>query len=599
MRHTYHEAAQDFQDNPGQVQAYNSTGNCVILAGPGSGKTKTLTVKMARILAEDVKAPRGVACITYSVECASELQRRLGSLGVEESRRVFIGTVHSFCFRQILLPFGHIVGLNADELAVASESEQDRLFAQAVADVLGVDESPRNWRLRCDKYRRVFLDKKTEAFLQTDESSAQVILKYELLLRQAALIDFDGMVLEGLRLVEEHEWVRAVLRARFPVLVVDEYQDLGTALHRMVLSLCFSAGIRLLAVGDQDQSIYGFTGACPELLAELSHFGAVQAVTLPFNYRCGQTIVGVAETALGNARGYQSKAAYSGTIIFHECEDGLKAQAELICQSIIPEALARNSSMTLDQIGLLYVDKNDGDVIAAAATTARIKYVRVDRGAPFRRSHLVRWLEGCAAWSSTGWEAGASFSRLMGRWLSLYRRGASPTDLREKRAELVRFLFTKCDPNTSLVDWLTALEQTSFRVGLEREPAFADELEEFDRLKTTVSKEGKLPTLTVGEFCRHTRAHDHLNLVTLHSAKGLEFEIVILMGMDQGRIPNYRLQTVDAKREPRRLFYVGLTRAKREVHMTYSAWYEAYGRLYADGASEFLLEVKAKLTEAA
>src|SRR5947209_3809409 len=96
-RPRYRIAADDFWDNPGQWQAYESKGHCVVLAGPGSGKTKTLTVKMARILAEDVRPPRGVACITYSNECARELRRRLRLLGVEERPNVFIGTVHSFC----------------------------------------------------------------------------------------------------------------------------------------------------------------------------------------------------------------------------------------------------------------------------------------------------------------------------------------------------------------------------------------------------------------------------------------------------------------------------------------------------------------------
>src|SRR5438093_6197277 len=90
-------AAEDLRGNPGQWQAYESQGHCVILAGPGSGKTKTLTVKMARMLQEDVQFPRGIACITYNSECVRELKCRLDALGVEESSAVFIGTMHAFC----------------------------------------------------------------------------------------------------------------------------------------------------------------------------------------------------------------------------------------------------------------------------------------------------------------------------------------------------------------------------------------------------------------------------------------------------------------------------------------------------------------------
>ncbi len=101
----YLDAAEELRPNNAQWQAYESTGHCVVLAGPGSGKTKTLTIKLARILAEDVKAPRGVACITYNNECARELEDRLGALGVEPGKRVFVGTVHSFSLTQILIPY--------------------------------------------------------------------------------------------------------------------------------------------------------------------------------------------------------------------------------------------------------------------------------------------------------------------------------------------------------------------------------------------------------------------------------------------------------------------------------------------------------------
>src|SRR5262249_38681400 len=103
-------AAEDLRDNPGQWRVYESRGHCVVLAGPGSGKTKVITTKLARILAEDVRPPRHVACITYSNECARELRRRLKRLGVDDRSRAFIGTVHSFCLQQVLRPFAHLAG---------------------------------------------------------------------------------------------------------------------------------------------------------------------------------------------------------------------------------------------------------------------------------------------------------------------------------------------------------------------------------------------------------------------------------------------------------------------------------------------------------
>ena len=103
--------AADLAGNPGQQAAYDSTGHCVVLAGPGSGKTKTLVLKLARIMAEDVRAPRGAACITYSQECARELTRRLERLGLREAPNLFIGTVHGFCLRHLLMPYGRLADL--------------------------------------------------------------------------------------------------------------------------------------------------------------------------------------------------------------------------------------------------------------------------------------------------------------------------------------------------------------------------------------------------------------------------------------------------------------------------------------------------------
>src|SRR5215469_18002752 len=129
MHTAYLKAAEDLRDNPGQWAAYESAGNCVVLAGPGSGKTKTLTIKLARMLAEDVKDPRGIACITYSNECARELRHRLQDLGIEESSRVFIGTIHSFSLKNIVAPFAATAGLQLPQtINIATQEEQRSAF---------------------------------------------------------------------------------------------------------------------------------------------------------------------------------------------------------------------------------------------------------------------------------------------------------------------------------------------------------------------------------------------------------------------------------------------------------------------------------------
>jgi DNA helicase-2/ATP-dependent DNA helicase PcrA len=133
---------------------------------------------------------------------------------------------------------------------------------------------------------------------------------------------------------------------------------------------------------------------------------------------------------------------------------------------------------------------------------------------------------------------------------------------------------------------------------MNREPLLREETEYLGQLIKVSSPGGVLQDYVVGSFAGQSGSSDHLNLITLHSAKGLEFDVVIMMGMDQGRIPSWSATTELAKREARRLFYVGLTRARHEVHMTYSGWTaNRYGRRFVHGPSEFLIEVQDKLKD--
>ena len=154
-RAAYLDAAEDLRSNPGQWSAYESTGDCVVLAGPGSGKTKTRTTKMARMIAEDVHAPRGLACITFNNACVRELRKRLAKLGVEQDRRITIGTLHSFCLQHIVVPYAKLGGVAVpDPLNVALATEREECLARAVEVVMGVNENPRDWEFRCSVYRR-------------------------------------------------------------------------------------------------------------------------------------------------------------------------------------------------------------------------------------------------------------------------------------------------------------------------------------------------------------------------------------------------------------------------------------------------------------
>jgi DNA helicase-2/ATP-dependent DNA helicase PcrA len=592
----YLTAATELRKNKEQWAAYQSRGHCVVLAGPGSGKTKVLTIKLARLIAEEVAPPRGVACLTYNTECVRELTRRLAKLGIRNNRNVFVGTVHSFCLKAVVLPYARMGGLGLpDPLRVAPPSESDKLFAEALGRIISVDERPDEWRRRCDRHRRTYLDRDSPDWRGRDPENANVIEEYERLLRRAGFIDFDDMVLLGLRLIESQPWVRRVLTARFPVLVVDEYQDLGMPLHRLVMSLCFGTGssCRLFAVGDPDQSIYSFTGAQPELLRQLAENGRVEKVHLRLNYRSKASIVSASEVALGEKRGYEAAGGDGGVIDFHKCKDGLPHQIKYACEKLVPDALASGVARNLGEIALLYRDKRQGDVVAEGVAAAGFDFIRTDANAPYRCSPMTTWLEGCAAWCTGGWRAGEpGLSDLLAHWRTFNSTVRSDSEALVLNRRLVRFLFSHRDTDQSLGTWLTSFNELCLREAFEREPMLTDEALRLTNILGLCEPGKKLSGWSVVQFGGQGGSPNHLNLMTFHSAKGLEFDVVFMLALEQGVIPGYGETTPALKREPRRLFYVGLTRARYEVHMLYSGWRDSpYGRK-ADGPSEFLREVR-------
>lgn len=587
----YLEAAKQLRANPGQWKAYQSSGNCVILAGPGSGKTKLLTTKMAQILSEDIKSPQGIACITYSAECARELKQRLDLLGVEESQNIFIGTVHGFCLNTVVRPYANLAGLNIPkDIVIPDDNTWGKIFQKAMTEK-GIQEHFSTVKLRIEKYRRTFLNRDSKEWREKDEETAMLIEHFENLLHSQGFLDFDDMVLMGLQLIKNYKWVRDVLHARFPVLIVDEYQDLGAPLHQMVLNLCFRAGVRLIAVGDPDQSIYGFTGADPQLLRNLTKISNIQVVNLELNYRCGKTIVASSIKTLGEQRNYQSALQHEGEITFWECSQGIEEQAETICSRIIPQALASGKERKLGDIAVLYLNKYDASEITKAVKRHDYQYIGGDKDTRYPTTPLTRWLEDSAAWCCGGWRMGVPrLSSLMNFWLTLH--GSYFTD-RHLRQTFVSFLWKHRDPRQRLENWLYDLSKQGLEEILEKNTTLTDEKKVLKELCKAAANPKKLGDFTIGDFGGLRGSSEHLNLLTLHSSKGLEFDVVIMMGMDQGRIPPWGTNSPESKRESRRLFYVGLTRARHEVHLVYSGWYKnAYGTIFNSGPSEFVTDLR-------
>lgn len=589
--------AGELAGNPGQQAAYDSTGHCIVLAGPGSGKTKTLVLKLARIMAEDVRAPRGAACITYSQECARELTRRLERLGLREAPNLFIGTVHGFCLRHLLMPYGRLADLQVPlPLTVTTQRQGDQLLKRVGDRLFGVGHP--NKPIDLGRHRRSILDRGSVAWREEEELAAWAE-GYEAELRRAGLVDFDDLVIFGQRLVSEHDWVLPLLQAKFPVLVVDEYQDLGVALHRIVKRVAFDCGVRLFAVGDPDQSIYGFTGADGALLQELAERDDVERVQLQLNYRSASRIVSASEMALGEARGYQSHDPDRQAVIaLVECDDGLAGQAAHAVAEIIPAALAAKPGRSLGDIAILYRDFRAGDIVAEAVTAAGLDFIRVDNAAPYRKVALTSWIEDCAGWCAGGWrEARPQLRGLLDRWLGFHRARISDEQARVEARRLTQLLWSLRTDDGLARDFVAALKAGMLDALMAAEPSLSDQREQVGRMVAALAIGGSLADLDLASLGGRDGSPLHLNLLTLHSAKGCEYDVVIMVGLDLGSLP-WRNELPAARRESRRLFYVGLTRARDEIHMLYSGFVDTpRGRMHW-GRSPFLDELEERMHEA-
>lgn len=566
------QAIEELRANPEQSKAVLETGHCVVLAGPGSGKTKTLTTAMARTLSEDVVDPRGVACITYNNECAIELETRLAKLGIAPGDRAFIGTVHSFALSQVIAPYARCVSIGLPaELKIATNAQVRAAVEAAYESAIDGGENPHDrWAYASEKRKRD-VDRTRPEWLGRNPELVIFIEQYERELRRQGLMDFDDMPLLAYRMIKENPWIREAIWARFPVLFVDEYQDLGYALHELVLLLCFGGGIRLFAVGDADQSIYTFAGANPALLDSLTQRPDVETIKLRFNYRSGGKLIRASLGALGEERDYREvDGAPEGEISFWGAPLGLDTQADMIATSVIPHLISKGIAHS--EIAVLYRAAWLGDKVTDALKQAGIPFVRTDTNALVRRSsRLARFIEDCARWVTGGWhDAEPPFSRLLSQATALvYGSHASEAEQNALSRQLILFLESSIGSLATTHAWLRRFDReliTPWRA-LTRSTEH-----EWEICAEMIS--GTDPTkyldLPLAQFAGRADSAGRVTLSTLHSAKGREFDAVIMYGVNNSDFPNKRdLKTEAGIREARRSFYVGVTRPRKELCLVF------------------------------
>lgn len=573
------QARDELRDNERQWEAFTSSGHCVVLAPPGSGKTKLLTTRLADDILTTIPHPHGAACITLTNAAADELERRLRVLGVPRRSTLFVGTVHSFALTRIIAPYARVAGrAELADAVIATDEQRDACYRQALADIYSPHEDTRYLRSTMDRRRRLMTDDDT--WEHVGPKVPQLVERYEEVLRRRGLIDFDDIVKNAVELVEQHEFIRRALVARFPNLYVDEYQDLAPGLDRLVRPLCFdyAANADLFAVGDPDQSIYAWTGSRPELLDELARLPGVKPVRLEINYRCGREIIRYSKLALGEERKIEG-VRDGGTVEAHECPEGFESQ----CRQAAGLAKAAHAAgMPLEEIAVLCL-KNDDCAEAARVFRAAGVPVFVRGSDEYPVTPVTLLVEALAAWAALPrGTSGQKLGDLLRRWRALSgRRRELAAD-----AALVRALLDiRGHEDDHAKHFVARLDEIGLGTGL-RHKSRGDEANALADMKKALSS-GPLDSMTVRQLGERARAIGRVYITTMTSSKALEFDLVLMLGLEEGRLPFWKA-TGPQLAEDRRKFYVSLTRARKAAHLFYSGWYETTYAPRRDGPSRFL-----------
>jgi len=366
--------------------------------------------------------------------------------------------------------------------------------------------------------------------------------------------------------------------------------------------LIANTDVKIFAVGDSNQSIYGFTGADPKYLRELADRADVKSIRLSLNYRCGQKIIDGAEVILcpPTPRGYMSSrgGANPGEIHFIELSGGLEQQADAVAKIILPEL--KKADYDPKEIAILHIDRNDASVIVKALEREKVKYAG-ERDQRYRRTPVTRWVEEIAQWCcGIRGNDGVRFGDISNYWIRLLRN--TETAIAEETLLLHITSFLGCllelqKPHMLLNQWLVELDRRlSLKTKLATLREWPDEIEAFESMVAACADDKPLKEFTVADLAGCGPNARVISFNTLHSSKGLEFDVVIIPGLEEGRLPRWGTTSEQGLNEARRTFYVAFTRARHLVFLLYSGWYQGrYGRRFPDGPSRFILELQESL----
>ncbi|MEK4713579.1 ATP-dependent helicase [Sporosarcina sp. FSL K6-5500] len=557
-----------------QKIAYNSDKSIVIKAGPGSGKTNVLTLKMAKLLKEKVKFPRKVACITFSNEATKEIKERVNKLIDYDENNFFIGTIHSFCLSKILKPYIKLFdyGISKDFKIISKEDkknwiEEIKNNLSIRPDLLSVTE--------VDRERNYMIEGESQVTVEIFDIALQVATAYEAKLLDNNMVDFISMVKIATNMIQEEPYLRKCLEAKFPYILIDEYQDLGKPLHEMVLTLIKKTNIKIVVVGDPNQTIYGFNGAKPTYLLELEKIDKLESVELKNNYRSHQKILDISSNTMNlpvgffNAKKTMEKEPEINLI---KLKGNHIAQYQYIANEIIPTCI--KNGIEYSKIAILIRAKNK---------VLECQKILEQNGIPhyvmvfdFNRGNFIKFLEDCAAWILNNRKI--YFKDLLNEWISIKYDTTPPNNtFNKERVFLYLSLVSSKEKIADFMNWIKFIYiKLNIKENIINSSRHIDDAKDLRDFVYYI-KENK-DKMDIEKFSNLGVQGDTVSLLTMHSSKGLEYEVVIMPAMEEGTFPFYKVKESDIEEE-KRIFFVSLTRAKSICYFLMSKSLHGYSKV--------------------
>lgn len=620
--------------NPAQAEAAQAAhGPLLILAGAGSGKTKTLTYRIANLIAHEGAWPDQILAVTFTNKAAREMRQRLGVLLAQDSNsRSFMpwmGTFHSICVRLLRID-GHAIGVPAN-FVIYDEDDRLGLIKQAMKQQNVSDKNikPRAVASSISSAKNELVDPdayEMSAQYPFQKTVAEIYRAYETMRQTAHALDFDDLLIETVRLVREHPDVREKWRQKFQHILIDEYQDTNAAQYALVKSLVNDER-NICVVGDDWQSIYSFRGAdFTNILNFERDFPGTKVIKLEQNYRSTSAILTAAQNVISKNKQRTDKILWtdqdggSPVQVHATYDEGEEAQ-------LVAGRIATHASMGARDYGdfaVLYRTNAQSYALERAFIAQRVPYQIVGGVRFYDRKEvkdMIAYLRLIYQPSDV-----VSFSRIV----NVPTRGIGATSLE-------KFLIWQASSGMDIVAALSNVEQTS-SLTPRAKTALAGLGVILRKLQAMVANEAgpselieKLLALTgyrdylldgspqaeerdanIGSLVSDSKnflslpdfleevalmssadadsTQQKVTMMTVHAAKGLEFPVVFMVGMEEGIFPHSRVYEAGPGEleEERRLCYVGMTRAREELHVTYASSRLQFGNRGYNMPSRFI-----------